>query len=60
LLRDELDKLGDDDRSRIHEAMAQEIVSVDKGGIRAVLPAKCSLLAAANPKDGRYDPYKEG
>lgn len=55
---DELDKMGKEDRGKMHVAMAQQIVVVDKGGIRAILPAKCSVLAAANPKDGRFDPYK--
>ncbi len=51
---DEIDKIGSSDRGSLHEAMEQQVVSVSKGGITTQLKARCSVLAAANPEDGRF------
>ncbi|MGC8496226.1 MAG: minichromosome maintenance protein MCM [Candidatus Micrarchaeia archaeon] len=53
---DEFDKVGDEDRAALHEALESQTISVAKAGIVATFSAKAAVLAAANPKFGRFDP----
>ena len=55
LFIDEFEKMSEEDRSNLHEGMSIGTISVSKANIQATLNAKTSILAAANPKFGRFE-----
>lgn len=54
---DEIDKMDEHDRESLHSAMEQQVIRYDKAGIHATLRTRCAVLAAANPKMGRFDRF---
>lgn len=57
-LIDEMDKMSNEDTSAMHEALEQQTISISKANIQATLPSQTTVLAAANPKYGRFDSYQ--
>jgi MoxR-like ATPase len=55
---DELDKMDSKDSSAMHEALEQGTVTINKAGLNLTLNASCTVIAAANPKEGRFDPLQ--
>lgn len=53
---DEFDKMDDNTRVILHEAMEQQTISVAKAGIICTLNSRTAILAAANPIDSKYNP----
>jgi replicative DNA helicase Mcm len=56
---DEFEKMTVEDRRSIHEPMEQGFISIAKANIRAQLNAQSSIIAAGNPRRGRWNPYKD-
>ena len=54
---DELDKMSQEDTSAMHEALEQQTITIAKANIHATLRAETSVLAAANPKFGRFNSF---
>lgn len=55
---DEMDKMEAEDTSAMHQALEQQSVTISKATIQATLRSETSVLGAANPKFGRFDPYQ--
>lgn len=53
---DEIEKMDPTDRSAMHEALEQQTVTISKANVQATLSAQTSVLAAGNPKYGRFEP----
>jgi len=55
---DEIDKMNPDDRNALLQALESQKISISKAGINITLNARCAMIAAANPKTGRFDKYR--
>ena len=53
---DEFDKMNEDSRTILLEAMEQQTLSIAKAGIVCQLNSRTAILAAANPKKSKYNP----
>lgn len=51
---DEIDKMNPHDREALLTAMAEGFVPINKVGMHGTLPTNTTILAAANPKSGRW------
>lgn len=54
---DEFDKMGSQHQALL-EAMEQQSISLAKAGMVCSLPARTSIIAAANPVGGHYNKAK--
>eukprot|EP01059_Diplonema_ambulator_P007146 TRINITY_DN16664_c1_g1_i2.p1 TRINITY_DN16664_c1_g1~~TRINITY_DN16664_c1_g1_i2.p1 ORF type:complete len:763 (+),score=183.10 TRINITY_DN16664_c1_g1_i2:23-2290(+) len=55
---DEFDKMDKVEHQALLEAMEQQRLSIAKAGAVGSLPARTSVIAAANPTSGHYDDFK--
>lgn len=56
---DELDKMAEEDRSGLLEAMESQTVSKNAAGQNVTLPAQTTVLAGANPAQGRFNDHQQ-
>jgi replicative DNA helicase Mcm len=55
---DEIDKVDEDAVSSLHNTLESQTVEISKAGINGSLQAETALLAAGNPKYGRFDKHE--
>ena len=54
---DELDNMREEQQQALDQALSDGEIDVDKADIHTTLNARCSALMAANPVEGRFNPY---
>jgi replicative DNA helicase Mcm len=54
---DEFDNMREGDRSAMHQVMEQQQYSLSKAGFQGTIATETTVIAAANPKLGRYSEY---
>lgn len=54
---DEIEKMDTDDRDKILGALESQKIPIAKAGINISLNSRCAMIAAANPKLGRFTKY---
>lgn len=59
LCLDEIDKIHEDELKKLHEAMTENTITINKAGCHETLPANTSILGAGNPKNGIFDTYSD-
>ncbi|SOV80557.1 DNA helicase MCM8, putative [Plasmodium reichenowi] len=55
---DELDKISLNDQQSFLECMENQSINITKAGIVCNLKTRCTIIAASNPKEGKYN-YKK-
>lgn len=55
---DEADKMEGSELAKVHQAMEQQFIKIDKGGLHMTLNARCAAVVACNPVEGRWNLYK--
>lgn len=58
LVADELEKMNENDRNKLHEAMEAGTVHISKANIQATLKCETSILGIANPEYGRFSEFE--
>ena len=59
IIIDELDKLPDDDKDVLHEAMERQKLSVVKAGQNTTFKCEAGVLGIANPKYSMFSPHED-
>lgn len=54
---DEIEKMDDKDRSKVHDAMSIQLIRIDRADKHVTLNARTGIIAAGNPAQGRYDEF---
>lgn len=57
-LIDEFEKMSPDERKKLHTAMEQQIIPINKAGVNVTLKIDTTIIATANPMAGRFDRNK--
>lgn len=52
---DEIDKMSKADQEQFYGPMEKQVVEIAKGGIMATFKSRCTVIAAANPKTGKFN-----